>query len=145
AAAGAEIVTVDPPPVDMRASVLAGLDYVETKYRPGPADAWLMAPADMPMLSAQSIERLLTAWNENLSRNAEEILALSRAGRRGHPVLFPWSFVAAARELGPDEGLNRLLEGFDCRELPENDEGSFVDLDTPEDYRRWNRGSAGAP
>lgn len=145
AAAGAEIVTVDPPPVDMKASVLAGLDYVEAKYLPTPNDAWLLAPADMPMLSPQSIDLLLDAWNENLSRNAEEILALSRAGRRGHPVLFPWSFAAAARKLGPDEGLNRLLDEFGCRELPVNDEGSFVDLDTPEDYRRWSGGESGTP
>jgi molybdenum cofactor cytidylyltransferase len=145
AAAGAEIVTVDPPPVDMKASVLAGLDYVEAKYRPGPNDAWLLAPADMPMLPAQSIDLLLTVWNENLSRNAQEILALSRAGRRGHPVLFPWAFVAAARELGPDEGLNRLLDEFGCRELPVEDEGGFVDLDTPEEYRRWNRDDSGTP
>lgn len=145
AAAGADIVAVDPPPVDMKSSVLAGLDYVEAKYRPGPNDAWLLAPADMPMLSPRSIDLLLDAWNENLSRNAEEILALSRAGRRGHPVLFPWRLVAAARRLSADEGLNRLLDEFGCRELPVEDEGSFVDLDTPEDYRRWNRGNAGAP
>jgi molybdenum cofactor cytidylyltransferase len=143
AAAGAEIVTVDPPPVDMKASVLAGLNYVEAKYCPAPNDAWLLAPADMPMLTPQSIDLLLTVWNENVSRNAEEILALSRAGRRGHPVLFPWSFAAAARKLRPDEGLNRLLDEFGCRELPVNDQGSFVDLDTPEDYRRWNRAIEG--
>ena len=142
-AAGAEVVVVDPPPVDMKASVLAGLDFVETKYRPGPQDAWLLAPADMPLLTARSIERLLDAWNENRLRDAQEILALSRAGRRGHPVLFPWPLVAAARRLAPEEGLNRLLEQFGCRELPGEDEGSFVDLDTPADFQRWSPGAAG--
>ena len=141
-AAGAEIVVVDPPPSDMKASVLAALAYVETTYRPGPRDAWLLAPADMPLLTARTIDRLLDAWSENLSRNAQEILALSRAGRRGHPVLFPWPLVAAARQLGPDEGLNRLLDRFGCRELPADDEGNFIDLDTPEDYRRWHRDRA---
>ena len=141
-AASAEVVVVDPPPSDMKASVLAGLACVETKYQPGPQDAWLLAPADMPLLTARTIDRLLDAWGENLSRNAQEILALSRAGRRGHPVLFPWPLVAAARQLGPDEGLNRLLDRFGCRELPADDEGSFIDLDTPEDYRHWNRDRA---
>jgi len=136
--AGAEVVVVDPPPVDMKASVLAGLAYIEAKYQPGPQDAWLLAPADMPLLTAESIDRLLAAWKENRLRNRQEILALSRGGRRGHPVLFPWPLVAAARQLGADEGLNRLLEQFGCRELPADDEGGFVDLDTPADYRRWN-------
>lgn len=136
-AAGAEAVVVDPPPADMKASVLAGLAYVEAKYRPGPQDAWLLAPADMPLLKPESIDRLLAAAKENLLRDRQEILALSRAGRRGHPVLFPWPLVAAARQLPSDAGLNRLLEQSGCRELPADDEGGFVDLDTPADYQRW--------
>lgn len=144
-AAGAEVVVIDPPPADMKASVLAGLTYVESKHRPGPQDAWLLAPGDMPLLKPENIDRLLAAWNENLLQDRQEILALSRAGRRGHPVLFPWPLVAAARQLAGDAGLNRLLEQFGCRELPADDEGGFVDLDTPADYRRWRPDAAEEP
>ena len=61
-AAGAETVVVSPPPPDMKASVLAGLDYLADKYQPQPIDAWLLAPADMPLLSPQVIDVLLAAW-----------------------------------------------------------------------------------
>ncbi|HXT57618.1 MAG TPA: nucleotidyltransferase family protein [Pirellulales bacterium] len=137
ASAGAEIVKVDPPPADMKASVLAGLDYVESKQRPGANAAWLLAPADMPLLTAKLIDRLLAAWQQNLFRNRQEILALSRDGRRGHPVLFPWAIVAAARRLPADAGLNQLLDDFGCRELAVDEDAAFVDLDTPADYQRW--------
>lgn len=140
--AGAEVVTVSPPPADMKASVLAGLDYVEANYRPCANAAWLLAPADMPLLTAQLIDGLLAAWEENLFRSRQEILALSRGGRRGHPVLFPWALVAAARQLPAGAGLNQLLDKFGCRELAVAEDAAFVDLDTPADYRRWHDSSA---
>jgi CTP:molybdopterin cytidylyltransferase MocA len=43
-------------------------------------------------------------------------------------------------QLGPDEGLNRLLESLPVRELEwpadQADEAVPVDLDTPDDYAR---------
>lgn len=133
--AGAETVVVSPPPPDMKASVLAGLDYVARKYQPRPLDAWLLAPADMPLLSSAAIDALLAAWRQGGA--SDEIVAPCRAGRRGHPVLFAWSLAAAARQLGPEEGLNQLLARHRVREIPVDDEAGFVDLDTPDDYRRW--------
>lgn len=132
--AGAEIVVVSPAPADMKASVLAGLAYVEEKFQPRPDDIWLLAPADMPFISRQTIADLLAAWSE---RGPAEIVAPIRQGRRGHPVAFAWSLVAAAQRLGEKEGLNQLLARFPVKEVPVADDAGFVDLDTPEDYRRW--------
>jgi molybdenum cofactor cytidylyltransferase len=134
-ASGAETVVVSPPPPDMKASVLAGLDYVARNYQPRPTDAWLLAPADMPLLSAQVIDALLAA--RGAGGPSDEIVAPCRSGKRGHPVLFPWPLAAAARRLGPDEGLNQLLTRHRVREIPVDDETGFIDLDTPDDYRRW--------
>ncbi len=134
-AAGAETVVVSPPPPDMKASVLAGLNYVACAYQPQPRDAWLLAPADMPLLSPQAIDALLAAWGEG--GPSDEIVAPFRAGRRGHPVLFAWPLAAAAGRLGPNEGLNQLLTRHRVREIPVDEEAGFIDLDTPDDYRRW--------
>ena len=132
--AGAEIVIVSPAPADMKASVLAGLAYVEDKYQPRPDDVWLLAPADMPFISRQTIADLLAAWSQ---RAPAEIVAPIHQGRRGHPVAFSWSLVAAAQRLGEQEGLNQLLARFPVKDLPVAGDAGFVDLDTPEDYRRW--------
>lgn len=138
-AAGAEVVVVAPPPADMKASVLAGLEYAAARYQPQPGDAWLLAPADMPLLSPQTIDSLLAAWSQRDS-DCFDIVAPCRAGRRGHPVLFGWPLAAAARQLGEGEGLNQLLARHRVKELQVDDEAGFIDLDTPEDYRRWHGG-----
>lgn len=137
-AAGAEVVVVSPPPADMKASVLAGLEYVAGKYQPQTNDFWLLAPADMPTLSPQTIDALLTAWSAGASQTAD-IVAPCRGGRHGHPVLFSWPLAEAARRLGEEEGLNQLLARHRVQELPVDDDDGFADLDTPDDYRRWRQ------
>src|SRR5687767_12558425 len=54
----AEVVVPDLPPPDMKASLQAALRYIEAKYSPGAAAAFLVAPADMPQLSTSIIDRL---------------------------------------------------------------------------------------
>ncbi len=61
-------------------------------------------------------------------------------GRRGHPILIPWELAMRIPGLPPGVGVNALLrarpdeiEAFDA-----GDPGVLFDLDTPEDYRRWD-------
>jgi CTP:molybdopterin cytidylyltransferase MocA len=63
------------------------------------------------------------------------------AGRRVHPVLFPWSFADAVHRLTAEEGLNAIVERrnprqIPCEDLVTKDEYPFADIDTPEDFRR---------
>ena len=51
-AAGAHVVSLAEPTPDMRATVEHGLRWLENHYQPHPDDAWLLAPADHPMLDA---------------------------------------------------------------------------------------------
>lgn len=95
---------VDPP--DMKASVQQALAYVQSQYSPQPSDVWLMAPADMPYLSAQVIERLLDAYSPDRPR----ILVPDLDGHRGHPVLFPWAMQSRVNTLGENEGIRNLVE-----------------------------------
>src|SRR5262245_59657335 len=82
-----EAVTPESPPVDMKASVQAALAHVQKRYSPRAEDAFLIAPADMPRLSAAIVDRLIA---EHRAESSVLILAPSLGGKRGHPVLFSW-------------------------------------------------------
>lgn len=130
--AGGQVVAVDPPPPDMKASVLAGLQFVERTWTPVASDVWLLAPADMPGLSAAVIDHLLAAHDVD----HPTIIVPTRNQRRGHPVLFPWTISREVRQLGDMEGVNTLLARHAVREILGDDLSILDDLDTPQDYQR---------
>jgi len=136
-ASGAELVIADPPPPDMKTSVLRGFDHVREKSKSSPPDAWLTAPADMPLLAPSVISRLIEVHRVTIEAGEPAtILVPVHVGRRGHPVLFPWPLAEEVSRLGPDQGLNELLKSFAVREIECGEALVFDDLDTPSDYDR---------
>ncbi len=137
AAGGAHVVRPETPPPDMKASVRLGLQWVATAG-PLPCDAWLLAPADMPGLTATAIASLVAAYGASVSNgeSSAPIWVPSYRGRRGHPVLFGWSMAAEVAHLAEGEGLNALLARHVVREVEMADPSICEDLDTPADYDR---------
>jgi molybdenum cofactor cytidylyltransferase len=134
---GAEVVIPPVAPPEMKDSVQYGLKHIEANFAPSAEDAWLLAPADMPNLSPRLIEALISAHDKKKS----QILIPTLCGKRGHPVLFPWSIAGEVYSLSADEGLNTLRQRHEAQEVPcdslETAGGSaFSDIDTPEDYAR---------
>ena len=134
--AGAEVVTPPIAPPHMRDSVQCALDYLADRYHPADDDVWLLAPADMPNLSPAVVGELLAAHHP-----AEPaILRPTVAGRRGHPVLFPWPAESLVAKLPADRGIDALCWQVASRDIPcdhlECGPGSFADVDTPEQYER---------
>jgi molybdenum cofactor cytidylyltransferase len=139
---GAEVLIPAAPPAEMKHSVQLALADLEQRYRP-PADfAWLLAPADMPKLSPAIVRRLLAQHGLNWAHSSSPpILVPISAGRRGHPVLFPWRMASQVFTLGPEDGVKALLSWNQVREIPcddllEQNEAAFADVDTPADYER---------
>lgn len=137
---------VDPP--DMKASLAAGIAYLREAQRPMVDDAWLVAPADMPLLMAHSIDAVIAAYQQQLAaRDATianpptQIVVPYFAGRRGHPVLLPWSISAEVAALGKDDGLKQLIARHPLLTVDVADAGILIDVDTPEDYARLTRGA----
>lgn len=131
--------TVDPP--EMKDSVLAALDEIDRVWQPAAEEGWVLCPADQPLLPPGILEPLVAAWDAG----SADVLIPRHAGRKGHPVLFRWRLLAEIRNLGPEEGLNAIVRHPSRRvEFVDLDApGILVDLDTPEDYARWQQGSAG--
>jgi molybdenum cofactor cytidylyltransferase len=117
----------------MKASILAGLDFVQTAWQPRSQDAWLVAPADLPALSPATTDALLEAFDGNPST----VLAPVHAGRRGHPLLFPWALAPEVRKLEPAGTLRDLLHSHAIHEVACGLRDENDDLDSPADYRRW--------
>jgi len=135
-AAGVEVVIPDVPPPDMKASILAGLEFIETHYAPVDEDVWLVAPADMPLLSTEAINAVL-----GFAEPGGRIVIPQYQGRRGHPVRFPWKLSSEVRTLRENEGLNALVARQKVLAIDVTFPGILADVDTPEDYRRLAAGN----
>jgi molybdenum cofactor cytidylyltransferase len=134
-AVGAEVVMPDVAPPEMRVSVQLGLEHVEQHHAPNSSDVWLLAPADMPGLSAGLINRLL----ESHDAQSPSVVVPTFGGKRGHPVLFPWALAEQVKRLDANEGVNALVERHRPRLLDGDDQAVLHDLDTPQDYDRLQR------
>lgn len=138
----AEVVVPAAFPAEMKISVQLGLEHVAERCRPAQHDTWLLAPADMPDLAPLIVAQLLASHDPT----APAILLPTLAGRRGHPVLFPWPLAAEVAQLASHEGINALVARHEAaatgvREVPCDSLQSvcrdpFADIDTPEEYRR---------
>jgi molybdenum cofactor cytidylyltransferase len=134
AATAACVHTVPSATPDMRSSVEQLLTRLAARVDPQPHDAWLLCPADHPVLQADVIRRLL----ETSATHPGAIVLPTHAGRRGHPTLFPWPLVEAVRRIPPGRGLNWLIAHPPAPiiETPCDDPSVLFDLDTPADYER---------
>jgi molybdenum cofactor cytidylyltransferase len=134
-AAGVDVCPLYADTADMRATVEAGLSWIEDRYSPSADDRWLLTPADHPTLDAVMVRRLLDAGRDHLGRS---ILVPTFGGRRGHPTLIAWRHVAGLRTHPEGEGVNSYLrmQAAETLELPADSADVLADLDTPADYER---------
>lgn len=123
-----QVIAADPRPSDMKGSIQLGLQEITSRFAPTHHDVWLVAPADIPTLSTQTIDLVL----QEAERNPGHIVVPRHSEKRGHPVLLPWQFAAKTHALPNDHGLNALLSTSTV--LPVDVEQIGCDIDTPEDY-----------
>jgi CTP:molybdopterin cytidylyltransferase MocA len=133
--AGALVLQLDEETPDMRATVAAGLDWLEERFHPPPDADWLLCPADHPVLDPVVVRHLLEARR---SCPGLSIFVPTWQGRRGHPALLTWHHVAGMRALPPGLGLNVYLrqQAAVTAEVAVDSPGVLLDLDTPADYER---------
>ena len=114
-------------PTGQMASVRTGL-----MASPG-ADGYLIAPADMPALTARDIRWLVGRFPAAAPGNA---IVPVFAGEHGHPIVVPGSARAEIVEGGLNFGCRKFLERHPERVvLAEAPSAAFVtDIDTPDAY-----------
>jgi molybdenum cofactor cytidylyltransferase len=143
---GAVVVRAKSPPIEMKDSVALGLAETARRFAPTAADAWLVAPADMPLVTPAMIDGVIAAYvgGRKQATAADTIYTAAIAGKRGHPVLFPWTLAAEVDRLAGTEGLNTIVARHPVIEVEVGSTTAsstpFADLDTPEDYQRLRPG-----
>ena len=130
-------VVPDHDPPDMRDSVELGLQAIRDRFHPDDNDSWLLIPADHPLIEPEVLDGMLLRWSSGDSA----ALVPKFGDRRGHPTLLRWSLAARAEQLPHEVGINALLRSEPnlVSEWLTDRESVLADLDTPEDYARWQQ------
>ncbi|HEX9676369.1 MAG TPA: nucleotidyltransferase family protein [Anaerolineales bacterium] len=100
----------------------------------GDAEAALVAPADLPSLTVETLRSLL----DHRRRSGEDLIVPSYEMRRGHPVLIGRPQWQDVLELKEGETLRNFLrrKADQIDYVVVDDPGVIQDLDTPEDYEQ---------
>lgn len=111
-------------------SLLAGLDAVSDPQ----LEAILVTLVDVPLVRAESVAAIVHAWRQTRA----PIVRPVDGDRHGHPVVFDRAVFDDLRRANPKVGAKAVfaIHASARLDVPIKDAGAFVDVDTPEDYRR---------
>jgi molybdenum cofactor cytidylyltransferase len=114
------------------ASIRAGMQAVTAD-----CDAVVITLADMPDLTHAHFDALLAAFDP--AGDAVICRATAAGGQPGNPVLFARSLFGQLTGLQGDSGARALIASLPdrLRLVPTPGQGAITDLDTPEDWARW--------
>ena len=113
-------------------SLLTGLEAVD---RPG-VDALLMTLVDVPLVGVSTVRALLAAYARSRAPIVRPVREADAA--HGHPVVFDRSVFDDLRSADPRTGARPVVRAraAEIENVPVEDHGAFLDIDTPADYRR---------
>jgi molybdenum cofactor cytidylyltransferase len=115
-------------PTGQLSSLKAGLSDVDVTV-----EAALVTLVDIPLVSAETVRRVLRRWRET----GAAIVRPARGALHGHPVIFDRSLFGELRAADPAVGAKSVVRAHQDQiiEVPSEDDGAFIDLDTVEEYR----------
>jgi len=107
---------------------------------PEDIDGVIVCLGDMPRVKATHIDRLIAAFNPLEGR---AICVPTFTGKRGNPVLWGAQFLEEMQAVAGDVGARHLIgaHGELVAEVPIDDDGVLVDVDTPEALTAMGSGS----
>ena len=94
----------------------------------------LVTLVDVPLVSAETVRALLEVHR----RTRAPVVRPIRHGRHGHPVIFDRAVFDELRKADPSVGAKAVVRAHeaDAVAVEVDDEGAFLDIDTPDDYKR---------
>lgn len=118
----------------MSASIRAGLSEVQG------AEAALIVLGDQPLISPKTMDALIQAYR----RSGRAIVVPVYQGRRGNPVLFDRSLFEEVMGVTGDTGAKAVVKAHpeETLEVPVDDHGVVMDIDTQADYDRLRSSGA---
>lgn len=118
------------PEAGQLSSLLVALEALDRPDVP----AVLVTLVDLPLLSASTVRAVLDGYR----RTGAPLVRPERDGRHGHPVLFDRSLFDELRCADLDRGAKPVVRAHaaDGLDVASEDDGAFLDIDTPQDYER---------
>jgi molybdenum cofactor cytidylyltransferase len=109
-------------------SLLAGLRLVD---RPGVVAA-MVTLVDVPLVAVSTVRAVVERYRSTRA----PIVRPVRGGRHGHPVLIDRTLFDELRRGDPSQGAKAVVRAHASAagEVDVDDEGAFVDVDTPAEY-----------
>lgn len=108
----------------------------------GRVEAVVVLPVDHPRVRPATIGTLISAWRAEPGAMVRPV----HRGRPGHPTLFPRGVWSALRAPALPDGARSVVEAGPVVDVPVDDPGVLVDIDTPADYRQHaDDGHPGGP
>lgn len=103
------------------------------------AEAAIVQPVDVPLVTAETVRALITRWRES---GPAVVRPVDPSGRHGHPVIFAAFLFEPLLSADPGAGPKPVVRAHatSIGDVLVEDEGAFLDIDTSEDYTRaFNR------
>lgn len=129
---------------DLNIKFLVNKDYqkgqltsVQTAIRalPKNVEAIILLPVDRPLISKDIVKKILEKYFETKAK----IVIPTFEGKRGHPVLFSSTVLNDLMNAPLDIGARYVVwnNSADLIEVPTMDSGILINIDTPEDYKKY--------
>lgn len=131
--AGSDVIVPETRPAEMRRSVELGLErFGQTNPTP---ELVVLTPGDVPGIHPELVARLCEVAVEQPGY----LVVPGYGGRRGHPLVLPWSMAMQIPGLPSGEGINALVARHQdsILEVAVSNPELLADLDTPDDLDRW--------
>lgn len=111
-------------------SLLAALEVAD---RPG-VRGILVTLVDVPLVSVETVRAVMDAHEQS----GAPIVRPAMGGRHGHPVIFDRALFDELRAADPRVGAKAVLRRHagSIQDVDVQDEGAFVDVDTPDEYHQ---------
>ncbi|MGE0704487.1 MAG: NTP transferase domain-containing protein [Vicinamibacterales bacterium] len=115
-------------------SLLAGLEAV---HRPG-VQAMLLTLVDVPLVSVETASAVLARYRATRA----PIVRPVHGGLHGHPIVIDRSIFDLLRHADREQGAKPVVRAYatPAGDVEVQDEGAFLDIDTPADYQRITKG-----
>jgi molybdenum cofactor cytidylyltransferase len=115
-------------------SLLVGLAAVEQRH--DDIEAVMVTLVDLPLISADTVRAVREAF---VAHPEAPLVRPRRGDRYGHPVIFNRSIFGELRRADPSRGAKPVVHAHaaDGVNVEVDDDGAFIDVDTPEDYERF--------
>ena len=98
------------------------------------ANGWLVLPADLPLVQAETLLRVAAALESN--EVVQPVYIDGMTEQRGHPVGFGRACLDKLLKLEGNKGAAGVLLAYSAMKLIVNDVGIVTDIDTVEDLAR---------